>query len=256
MQRFLDIVALYDPRPAGLDAFRFAHSLSERIVAPFQVMVPALLEGLPANEQHNLYEWLRQRLPAPSRAAFPEDAVVMGHPVVEVFRHQLVVSNTLAAMRRDVDVLLPQCEREWGERNPEAPALIPFGNREAGRYAMTYGLPLVRRLGFTRVVFYHSTWKDENNPSEQLTDHMDEGAVQVLQDAVETAEQLGFEQECLVEAAPEVSDGIRRAAMRTGSRLVVLARGLTRHGCGYVDKVLNGFPVPTLVMGRCLREVN
>lgn len=161
--------------------------------------------------------------------------------------NDILVGNVLR--RDDANVLSPQDEFLPGEHGLMS-AFIPIGSRASGRYAVEFGLPLLKRLGCMRAVFYHTTYRKPRIASSDPVDHMDPGAVELLADARASAARLGFAVESRVEAASQVVDGICMAALATRCELIVMARGLEQRGVGYADEVVAGSPVPVLVLGR------
>lgn len=243
------VFVIYRPTPDGQAAARFAASVARpygelRVLLPVAPLPVADLPGLAkevvgwTGEAPSTYGWAH----APVESFFHA-----GDPETFDFGDAVVVDGALR--RRDVTVLRPQFERGLFSRG-DGPAMLPFGDRESGLRAAAVGLPMLARMGFTEVVFYHTTWRDASVESVRPEDHMSANARSQLAGLRSSAEGRGLAVRERVETADEISSGVRAAATALGCRLVVMARGLTRRGTGLVDMVANDFAVPVLAIGR------
>jgi len=157
----------------------------------------------------------------------------------------IVVDARLAALRADLNVLVPLDERGLQSRG-RGPLLVPFGDGTSGVRAGRLAVALAAALGH-KVVFYHSTWKNPAVSSTSPEDHMIEKAAETRRTLEGLAAAAGVEFETLIETAADVVEGTILCAMRSGANLIVMARGLKTIIGSYVDKALEHSPVPLLI---------
>jgi hypothetical protein len=124
---------------------------------------------------------------------------------------------------------------------------VPFGDSLTAFPAANMAITLGKKLALP-VVFYHTTWKDEEEQSTDPADHMCDGARAVRKLLEETATKAGVEFSFAIETADDVAEGILQCAMRLSVRLIVMPRSAkTTLGC-YVNQALAKTPVPLLAV--------
>lgn len=165
--------------------------------------------------------------------AFPKGAILIG--------------PTPKFPRRDVNVLTPFDEQQLGQRS-DGPIFIPFGDGESGIEAAVVALPLAKALG-RAVVFYHTTWKDEEvAPDATPEEHMCPKARQVQHYLENRARALGIKYTTIIETHDDVSVGVVQCAARTGADLIALARGRKVKSGSYVSHLAKRSNIPLLTI--------
>lgn len=158
----------------------------------------------------------------------------------------LFVAHSVDVVRRDVHVLVPFDERAVFSRG-RGGILLPFGDGSSGPDALPLAMHLAKKLDVP-LIAYHTTWRDEGNPSSRAEDHMCPAARRVQEDIVARTADSGVTLRFVVEMAEEVVTGIIRSALLENARLIVMARGgKTLVGC-YVARVLQQSPIPVLAV--------
>ncbi len=130
----------------------------------------------------------------------------------------------------NVSVLNPFNETAIARGQSEGPLLIPFGNKLAGTWVASYGIELARQMRLS-VLFYHTTWVEKEEPSEDPQSHMCAGAKSVLQALTELANSAGVDSEAVVETAEDVAQGIVRCAIRKRTAIATDGAAKTAGAC-------------------------
>lgn len=158
----------------------------------------------------------------------------------------LFVADSVDAVRRDANVLVAFDERTVFGRG-RGGLLLPFGDGSSGPDALPITIHLARQLGVP-IIAYHTTWRNEDQPSERPEDHMCAAARVVQQQLARAIADSGVEVQFVIEMADEVVTGVIRAALAHNARMIVMARGgKTLVGC-YVARVLQQSPIPVLAV--------
>ncbi len=177
----------------------------------------------------------------------------------EVGSEPLIDSNSILVDQaakhhsRDAIVLASYDETAVRGRQGKGPIFVPFGDETAGMHAAHFGLPLAKTLGLS-IVYYHTTWRDENTISDNPADHMCTAARRIQSELSRMATSFGVEHRFVIECADDVVEGMLQCAMREQAAVIVLARG-ARTGIGsYVTQSLAQSPIPCLVAPRRCKE--
>ncbi len=165
----------------------------------------------------------------------------------------ILVDQAAKHHSRDAIVLASYDETAVRGRLGTGPIFVPFGDETAGMHAAHFGLPMAKKLGLP-VVYYHTTWKDEDTTSDNPADHMCAAARRIQSELTRMATAHGVEHRFVIECADDVVEGMLQCAMRERAALIVLARG-ARTGIGsYVTQSLAQSPIPCLVAPRRCKE--
>lgn len=165
----------------------------------------------------------------------------------------ILVDQAAKHHSRDAIVLASYDETAVRGRQGNGPIFVPFGDETAGMHAAHFGLPIAKKLGLP-VVYYHTTWKDEDTISDNPADHMCAAARRIQSELARMATAHGVEHRFVIECADDVVEGMLQCAMRERAALIVLARG-ARTGIGsYVTQSLAQSPIPCLVAPRRCKE--
>jgi len=158
----------------------------------------------------------------------------------------ILIDHASAFERADLDVLYPSREKSLLARG-SGPLLVPFGDSLSALPAANIAIMLAKKLALP-VVFYHTTWIDESQPSTKAEDHMCNGARQVAALLKATADVAAVQYNFVVETADDVAEGILQCSLRQSVRLIVMPRSAkTTIGC-YVNQALAKTPVPLLAV--------
>jgi len=202
------------------------------------------LAPLPPDEHaHSVAQWIARECKIGA-----DVRLFSGAPVdIQFPDNALVVDNQLGALRNDVLSLCPfDEEKVFGRR--KGPIYLPFGDGESGIHASEIAFALAKAIGVT-VVLYHTTWRDERNPSTDARDHMVPAAREDWERLQARATELGVSRQSIIEMAVDVVPGLLESA--TGRAiLIVVARGLKTIEGSYVEQILEQSAVPVLVAGR------
>jgi hypothetical protein len=164
----------------------------------------------------------------------------------------IIIDHATAFERADLDVLYPSREKTLLARG-KGPLLVPFGDSLSAFPAAKIAIDLGKKLALP-VVFYHTTWKDQETPSTDPADHMCEGAREVQKLLTDAATKAGIDFSFAIETADDVAEGILHCAMRLSVRLIVMPRSAkTTLGC-YVNQALAKTPVPLLAVAANLQR--
>jgi len=158
----------------------------------------------------------------------------------------LVVSNELTRDRQSFHVIVPKDEALFDPTGKQR-ICVPLGNGSSGLRATVFALNLAKAIG-AEIFFWHTTWRDEGNASEDSRDHMCYEARMVTDEAHHKADVAGINWcdnidsvDCLI------SDGVVEAALVANCNLIVMSRGeLTVRG-SHCDLVVAHSPIPVLV---------
>ena len=139
---------------------------------------------------------------------------------------------------------------EVGVRNKNAPVLIPFGNKPKLEHGYRFGVVLARDLNVP-AVFYHTTWPKDGVVSEDPKDHWHDGAEEVARQAESYAQEMGVPHEVVVEIAPNVREGVHRAALLRSAMAIVVQQDANVIAGGYHDELIRyGHLVPLVILPR------
>ena len=226
-----------------------------RVLASGEPISPAMVQHLGAGARFEAYK----RTVASVRGRFgeaddllikidgPDDAPLASHPEPGMF---LVNGSNRVAVPETQPLILTKGESAFEARGPSK-VLVPLGASDSGLRALRQTLPLIAALGCP-IVLYHTTWKNPDIISSDPFDHVCVAAAETILQAQQLIQETiaRAQIETVIECADGVVEGIRRAAIRMGCNLIVVARG-SRAGFGsYAEMLARESPVPVLCYGR------
>lgn len=238
-------VRFRDTRTGGV-ALRAAARLARALGCPLDVSVPhpATRQSWTADDADRVTDAVRARIGndlAFAGATRPKPCCTDAWS-----NDALVVDAELARTQRDVTALaLTDTEFRMDDRT--APLVVPIGDGESGITGARVAAALAARLG-APLRFYHTTWRNPECVSEFPNDHVSGAADTVLRIARLAATAARVPHETVIETAPDVTDGMIRAAIRFHASCVVVARGGRTGKGSYVDQLLAESPIPVLVV--------
>lgn len=236
------VLVPFQTNEQGLRHIRFAGDVSQRMGAELRIILPPDAQvdsDVRVTEESNRIQTFVRSL------GFACDVVVADIETMANEPESLYVLNDFPK-RLDLTILSPFWESVWVTTSEHC-ALIPFGGRDAGRFATATVMPILKALGF-HVVFYHTTWR-EGIRSTNPVDHMTPEA-RVTQRMVETlARDAEVPYEVIIETAEDVTEGIILAALNLKASLIVTTHGLNVIVGSYASQLRMG-PVPLLTIGR------
>ncbi|MCX6714677.1 MAG: hypothetical protein NTX72_02595 [Candidatus Uhrbacteria bacterium] len=228
------ILVPYQASEQGFRHIRFAGDVSSRMGVSLSVLLPSVS----AEESERIRSLVLS-------FGFMCDVIAADIETMTNESGSIYVLNTFPK-RMDLTILSPFWESAW-LRSAEHRVLIPFGGRDAGRFATATVMPIMKALGF-HVIFYHTTWR-EGIRSVDPADHMAREA-RLTQRIVEgLARDAGVPYTVLIETAEDVTEGIILAALNLKASLIVTTHGLNVIAGSYATQLRIG-PVPLLTIGR------
>lgn len=228
------ILVPYHASEQGLRHIRFAGDVSLRMSVPLFIILPIC-----SAEESNRIKSLVQSL------GFVCDVIAADIETMTNESGSIYVLNDFPK-RMDLTILSPFWESAWLAKADHR-VLIPFGGRDAGRFATATVMPIMKALGF-RVIFYHTTWR-EGIRSIDPADHMAPEARVTQRMVEELARDAGVPYIVLIETAEDVTEGIILAALNLNASLIVTTHGLNVIAGSYATQLRIG-PVPLLTIGR------
>ena len=240
------VCVAYVESDIGMRLFYFARNLAKRLDEMFLVTVPDVRNG---DESDSLKARISSSICRAADVSHLDGmSISFGDLTSSIELGNIIFVCESAADRQDLITLVPFDEESLTKRG-DGPVLIPLGDNGSGEYAAREGIEIAKALGLS-VVFYHTTWREEDVDSDDPRDHMNTGARQVLEGAIARAEEL----EVLYKAVPQtdlgVADGIVLAAGVHECSMILMARGTDTLKGSYVDQVLELSRIPVLVMGQ------
>ncbi len=160
----------------------------------------------------------------------------------------LVVSNELAKVRQPFPVVAPKDEVGF-DPTGKLRICVPLGNGSSGLRATEFAVRLAKLIG-AEIFFWHTTWREQGNDSDDSRDHMCHEARLVADEAHHKADVAAVDWTDNIESVDcLISDGVVEAALVTNCNLIVMSRGeLTVRG-SHCDLVIAHSPIPVLVAG-------
>lgn len=227
------ILVPYQASEQGLRHIRFAGDVSLRMNVPLFIILPIC-----SVEESERIKSLVQSL------GFVCDVIAADIETMTNESGSIYVLNDFPK-RMDLTILSPFWESTFA--SPLMSVLIPFGGRDAGRFATATVMPIMKALGFF-VIFYHTTWR-EGIRSVDPADHMAPEARVTQRMVEELARDAGVLYTTLIETAEDVTEGIILAALNRNASLIVTTHGLNVIVGSYASQLRIG-PVPLLTIGR------
>lgn len=242
--------------PTGERELSYAIDIARRLGRPLTVLVPELTRMLELTHGDERGRATRE---LESIRSYTER--LMGRNKIELtVRHtdlhsflfpkeSVLVGNTRRKMPRHLSVVVPADETNIEARG-SGKLCIPLGSGASGRAAIALGIPLAKKLGLLPVIFYHTTWRNEVITSPDPKEHLCTAARTLLAVAESKAREKNVVCRTIIETAPDVAEGIVRAALREHATIIFMTRSLTTGRGSYVDRVLDQSPIPVWIATR------
>lgn len=238
----MKVLVPYIASEEGTRLIRFAGDLSRRLGATLNLILPEVSNqsswDLVVEESTRVRTLVKE-------LGFLCDVIVRNIELIKNEPGSIFVLNTFPK-RMDLTILTPFWEQALQDEKEHC-VLIPFGGRDAGRFAVASVMPIIAALGF-RVVFYHTTWR-EGIASQNAEDHMAEEArlTRTMVEGIARDAHVPFE--TVIETAEDVVEGIILGALAHKASLIVATHGLNVIAGSYAKQLRIG-PVPLLTIGR------
>lgn len=218
----------------------FAQSLAKALGVPLRIFAPPIVCSSSACNEDTINREQTERLGKLYPGSLPVSAI-------EVTPGTIVIGNAIVEKRQPYSLIAPRYMAGFDPHGKKK-ILVPLGDGPAGLKATAFAIWFAKRTGFS-LVFWHTTWRDPTNPSNDPRDHMIHNSRLTLLRAETLAEEARVPYHTDIRSVPEaIADGIVAAAYDHDCCLIAMARGESAVFGSHCDSVVERTPIPLLVV--------
>lgn len=241
--------------PHGERELCYAIDLGRRLGVSLTILVPEPARGIELTRGGVLgrtaIELARIRAIAERHMGTARIELVVCHAEQRSFLFppaSILVGNAPSRTPRHISLMAPADETNL-EMRGRGELCIPLGSGSSGEAAIRCGVARATQLHLP-ILFYHTTWKNEATASQDPKEHVCFEARTHLSVAEAVARRQNIACRTIVQTAPDVAEGIVRAALREHCLMIFMVRSATTGRGSYVDRVLEQSPIPVWVAAR------